>query len=150
MPANTSPIFTNVPDVAWPLPTNNSVVVSAANTTTLFNAYDGTSGAILVYTAASNGSFIQKLVCEAGGTNAISVLRLHINNGTANTNASANTLYMQYSLPATTAITTAATAHIEIPLMLQLQAGYRLYVTVGAAAASLASGWYVTCVAGDY
>lgn len=149
MPANTNPIFTNVPDVAWPLPTNNSVVVSAANTTSLFNAYDGTSGAVLVYTAASNGSFVQKLVCEAGGTNAISVLRLHINNGTANTNASANTLYMQYSLPATTATTTAATAHIEIPLMLQLQAGYRLYVTIGAAS-NLASGWYVTCIAGDY
>lgn len=149
MPANTSPIFTNVPDVFWPSATNGSVTVSAANQTSLVNAYDGTSGAVLVYTAGSNGSFVQKLVCEAGGTNAISVLRVHVNNGNANTTASANTLYMQYSLPATTAINTAATAHIEIPLMLQLPASYRLFVTLGAAA-NLAGGWYVTAVAGDY
>jgi hypothetical protein len=56
---------------------------------------------------------------------------------------------MQYSLPLTTAATTTATAHLEIPLMLQLQAGYRIYVTLGALA-NLASGWYITVVAGDY
>lgn len=149
MTANTSPIFTKTPDLTWPSATNGSVVVSATNQSTLVNAYDGTSGTVLIYTAGIYGSFVQKLVCEAGGTNVASVLRVHVNNGTSPTNASANSLYMQYSLPATTAISTAATAHIEIPLMLQLPASYRVYVSIGCTA-NLVGGWYVTAVAGDY
>lgn len=149
MPANTTPIFTNLPDIQW-LPLNNgATVVSAALTGTGQTAYDGTTGSLLVFTAGANGSFVQKLVCEAGGTNAVSVLRIFVNNGTANTNASANSLYMQYSLPASTASNTVSTNHVEIPLALQLPATYRLYVNLGAAA-NLASGWYITTVAGDY
>lgn len=150
MPANTSPIFTNVPDITWPLAVNGSVTLSSVTTTTPATAYDGTTGVSAIYTAGSNGSFVQKLVLEAGGTNATaSVLRIFINNGTSNTNASANTLYMQYSLPITTAVATAATAHIEIPLMLQLPQGYRILLGLGSSA-NLAGGWYVTVVGGDY
>jgi hypothetical protein len=152
MPANNTPIFTNIPDLGWPGSTNGSVVVSAVNTTTAATSYDGTSGVSLVFTAGTNGSFVQKLVCEAGGPTGnatASVLRVHINNGTAPTNASANTLYMQYSLPTTTAVSITATAHIEIPLMLQLPAGYRIYVSIGSTL-NLAGGWFVTTVAGDY
>jgi hypothetical protein len=151
MPANTTPIFTNVPDIGWPSATNGTVTVSAVNTVTTAVAYDGTTNAVLVFTAGSNGSFVQKLVLEAGGsTGFASVLRVHINNGTANTNASANTLYMQYSLPSVTAATTTATAHIEVPLMLQLPATYRIYVSLGSTSNLTPAGWFVTAVAGDY
>ena len=152
MAANTSPIFTNVPDIGWPVATNGTVTVSAVNTITTAAAYDGTTNAVLVFTAGANGSFVQKLVLEAGGsTTTAAVLRIHINNGTSNTNASANTLYMQYSLPIATADNdTASTPHLEIPLMLQLPIGYRIYVTIGSTANLTPAGWFVTAVAGDY
>jgi len=151
MPANTSPIFTNVPDITWPAAVNGTVTVSAVNTGTGTTSYDGTTNATLVYVAGSNGSFIQKLVCEAGGsTGTASVLRIHINNGTSPTNASANALYMQYSLPLVNGTAAAATPHIEIPLMLQLPPTYRIYVSLGSTANLTPAGWFVTAVAGDY
>jgi hypothetical protein len=151
MPANTSPIFTNVPDLSWVgLTPGQPLTVSTVNTTNTSPSFEGTTNAFLVYTAGSNGSFIQKLVLEAAGnTGTAAVLRIHINNGTSNTSPSANSLYMQYTLPVVTQTTTTAGAHIEIPLMLQLQSGYRIYVSMGSSA-NLTAGWYITAVAGDY
>lgn len=145
MAANTSPIFTVSADLSWG--TTNPILT--VNTGTGTTAYDGTTNANLIYTAGANGSFVQKIICEAGGTNAISVLRIHLNNGSTNATAGNNTLVMQYSLPATTASNTTATAHLEIPMMLQIPPSYRLYASLGAAA-NLASGWFVTVVGGEY
>lgn len=145
MPANTSPIFTVSADVSWG--TTNPILT--VNTGTGATAYDGTTNANLIFTGGTNGSFLQKIVCEAAGANAISVLRIHINNGSTNATAGNNSLYMQYSLPATTASNTTATAHLEVPLMLQIPPSYRVYVSLGAAA-NLASGWFITAVAGEY
>lgn len=147
MPANTNPIFTITPDINWG---TTNPIGTVAVTSTASTAYDGTTSAILLYTAGTNGSFVQKLVFEAGGTNATaSVARIFINNGTANTTASSNTLFMQYSLPTSTASNTTATSHVEVPLMLQLPASYRIYILISSSA-NLGAGWYVSVVAGDY
>jgi hypothetical protein len=145
MPANTAPIFTVTPKIAW----GSTNPITTVNTGTTSTAYDGTTNATLIHTAGSNGAFIQKLILEAGGTNTISVARIHINNGSTNATASNNTLYMTYALPSTTASNNSATAHVEIPMMIQLPAGYKIYISFGAAA-NLASGWYVSCISGDY
>ena len=145
MAANTSPIFTVSADLSW----GSTNPITTVNTGTGASSYDGTTNAVLLFTGGVNGSFLQKIVCEAAGTNAISVLRIHINNGSTNATAANNSLYMQYSLPATTASTTTATAHLEIPLMIQIPPNYKIYVSLGAVS-NLASGWYFNIVAGEY
>lgn len=144
MSANTSPIFTSSADVTWvPSPITSVVIGTGAA------AYDGTSGTVLVHTAGVNGSFVQKLVCESFGANTNCVLRIYVNNGATSATASNNALYYQYSLPTVAQQSSIATTHVEIPLNLQLPASYRIFVGIGAAAA-LATGWMITCVAGEY
>jgi hypothetical protein len=64
--------------------------------------------------------------------------------GTSNNN---NYLYGEISLPATTAIATAATAEIDYPMNLALPPGYRIIVGLGTA---VAAGWLVTTIGGSY
>ena len=150
MPANTSPIFTVTPKVNWAASSAFGTTSVPAVTSTAATSYDGTTSAVLIYTAGSNGAFIQKLVFESGGTNATnSVARVFINNGSTNATATNNILFMQYSLPQTTASNTTATSHIELPMMIQLPASYRIYVLL-ASSANLVGGWYVSVVGGDY
>jgi hypothetical protein len=145
MPANTSPIFTVSGDINW------TDFIHTAVSGTAVSAYNGTS-AHLIYTAGDVGGFVNKVVCEAGGlgNNVASVLRIYINNGSDNTVSSNNVLYYQYALPATTRSDTVATAHIEIPLSLQLPRLYRLYVSISTNTANLSGGWRVTAIGGDY
>lgn len=137
MAANTTPIFTNVPTVSW-----------SGNLTSGTNNYDGTSGSTLLFTAdATDGSFVYKIMAEAAGTNVATVARFFINNGSTTGTAANNALIMQLSLPATTASSSGATQHMEIPVNLQLPAGYRLYVTI---ATTVAAGWNFSCFGGGY
>lgn len=148
MPANTSPIFTVSGDISWG---STNPITNAVTGTTGAGVFDGTNAnTVLVFTAGTNGAFVQKLVLEAGGSNIASVLRVHINNGSTNSTAANNTLYMQYSLPVTTTDNDAAISHLEVPLNIQLPASYRIYVTIGAASATLTGGWYITAVGGEY
>ena len=153
MPINTSPVFTVSGDISW---SDNFLFTSSMVSGIQASAYDGTS-AVLIHTAGSQGSFVQKLVCEAGGHtllggNTACVLRIFINNGNSNLNASANALYYQYSLPATTQSNLLASAHIEIPLALQLNPNYKLYAIVAGTGGTtlLSGGWKITCIAGEY
>ncbi len=144
MPANTDPIYSRLGDVSNNSSTGmNQLITSAANDYTGAGANNS-----LVFTAdATNGSFIQRLRIKAGGTNVASVLRIFINNGSANTSASNNVFYGEVSLPATTAIATAATIEIDYPMNIALPAGFRIYVGLGTA---VSAGWVVTPVAGKY
>jgi len=153
MPINTSPVFTVSGDISW---SDNFLFTSSMVSGIQASAYDGTS-AVLIHTAGIQGSFVQKLVCEAGGHtllggNTACVLRIFINNGNSNLNASANALYYQYSLPATTQSNLLASAHIEIPLALQLNPNYKLYAIVAGTGGTtlLSGGWKITCIAGEY
>lgn len=58
-----------------------------------------------------------------------------------------NIFFGEVSLPATTAIATAATSDVDYPMNIALPPGYRLVVGLGSAAAG---GWYVTTIAGKY
>lgn len=145
MPANNDPIH-----VVRPSLSNNGTTGMNQGITAAANDYTG-AGAnnSLVFTAGSNGSKVTRLRLKALGTNVASVLRIFINNGSANTTAANNTFYGEVSLPATTAIATTSTIDLDYPLGddFALPAGFRLYVGLGTA---VAAGWMVTPVAGDF
>lgn len=138
MAANVNPIFSRAPDVQW------IGAVATANTTK-----DLTSGTIyLVFTADStNGGYLQKLRVRALGTNIATVMRVWLNNGSTTGTAANNTLFTEITCPATTVSEVAALAELEIPMNLALNAGYRVYVTVGT---TVSAGFGVTAVAGKY
>jgi hypothetical protein len=136
MAANTAPIFPKVGSISWG-------TLQTANT-----AKDGTGTVVTVFTAdATNGSRLDTIKCRATGTNTASVLRIFINNGSTNTVAANNTLYMERSLPATTLSEVAELVDIEIPINLVLPASYKANVTIGT---TVAATWHVTGVGGIY
>lgn len=144
MPGNADPIYSRRGQVS-----SNGTTGMTTSITTATGDYTGASANhVLVFTADStNGSFVQRLRFKALGTNTASVARIYLNNGSANTTAANNSFYGELSLPATTAINTAATIDIDYPMNVALPAGFRIYVGV---ATTVAAGWVVTPVAGDY
>jgi hypothetical protein len=101
----------------------------------------------LIHTAGADGSYVKGIKCVADGTNAASVLRIYLNNGSTNTTATNNQFIGQLSLPATTANNAAATAEPTYPLEMMIPAGFRLYVGLGT---TVAAGWVCTAIGGDY
>jgi hypothetical protein len=144
MAGNANPIYTAVGEVANNGTTGmNQLITAAANDFTGAGANNS-----LIFTAdATNGSYVERIRLKAGGTNVASVMRFFINNGSANTTATNNTFHGEISLPATTAIATAATVEIDYPLGFALPAGFRLYMGLGTA---VAAGWVATVVGGNY
>lgn len=141
MPANTNPIFSAKGAIQW-----NPAILLAANT-----AKDGTGTVATVFTgnAAGNasGNFVQKLVARALGTNVATVLRVFINNGSANTTAANNSLIAEFTLPATTLSEVAAQPDFTVPLNLVVPAGYKLNCTLGTA---VVAGYALTAIGGEY
>jgi hypothetical protein len=139
MPGNVQPIYTKVPDIQW-----STTSITVANATT-----DLTSGTIyLVFTAdATNGGFVQRIRFRSLGTNAVTVARIWINNGSTTATAANNTLWDEITLNATTAATTSALATQELPLNFGLPPGYTLYVTLGA---TVVTGYDAIVIGGKY
>jgi len=141
MPANTSPIFSAKGAIQW-----NPAILNTANT-----AKDGTGTVATVFTgnAAGNnaGNFVQKLVARPLGTNVVTVLRLFINNGSANTTAANNSMIAELTLPATTLSEIAAQPDYVLPLNFAVPAGYKLNAAIGTA---VAAGFAVTVIGGEY
>lgn len=144
MPGNSEPIYTRVGDVS-----SNGSTGMATTITTATGDYTGVSANHqLVFTAdATNGGYVQRLRFQATGTNTASVARIYLNNGSSNTTATNNTFYGQVSLPATTAINTAATVEIDYPMGFALNPGFRIYVGLGT---TVAAGWVCTAIGGKY
>jgi hypothetical protein len=145
MPANTDPIFTLSGDVSTNGTTGMGVLVTAAA-----NDYTGIgANNFLIWTADStNGGVLQRIRAKAGGTNIATVLRLFINNGSTNGTATNNVFFGELSLPATTAIATAATIDMEYSMgNLALPAGWRVYGGLGTA---VAAGWVFCGIGGKY
>ena len=139
MPANTSPIFTIVPEVMW---TTNMI---AANTG---NLSAGT--AYIVFSAGTNGSYVQKIRFrhQSNNTNSVAtVARVFINNGGATGTTANNTIFDEITIAANTASQTAASTNYELPLNFALPPLYTIYVTLGTASAS---GIQATVIGGDY
>jgi len=137
MPANTAPIFSLTPKTSW-----GTTAITTANT-----AVDGTGTVLSVYTAGSNGSFVQRVRFRPSGTSVQTVARLFINNGSTNATAANNILFDEITLSAITISQTAAQPSFEIPMNFALPAGYVLNVTIGT---TVAAGWYVSAIGGDY
>jgi hypothetical protein len=141
MPANTSPIFSNLGAIQWA-----PAALNTANT-----AKDGTGTVATVFvgnTSGNNaGNFIQKLVARPLGTNVATVLRVFINNGLANTTAANNSLFAELTLPATTLSEVAAQPDFVLPLNFALPAGYKINCTLGT---TVAAGFQLSIVGGQY
>ena len=145
MAANTQPIFSVKGEVS-----SDGGTTMAPTFTTAAADYTGATATHnkLVFTADStNGGFIQRLRFKAIGTNTASVARIFLNNGSANTTAANNSFYGEISLPATTAIATAATVEIDYVMNFALPPGFRIYVGLGT---TVAAGWVCTPVGGEY
>lgn len=134
---NTTPIYTASGDTQW--------AVSAVTANTTKDLTTGTSS--LVFTAGSNGGYVQRLRFRPLGTNVATVARIFINNGSTTATQANNALWDEISLPATTVSETSALATYEIPLNFALPAGYKIYVTLGT---GVAAGYTITCIGGKY
>ena len=135
MPANTSPIFILTPKAGFVALTTGS------------NNYDGTSGSATLFTAGTNGSFLNEITLEAAGTNIATVIRFWINNGSSIGTATNNSLFCTWGLAATTASATSSTQPISIPIRKLIPAGYLVVATL---ATTVAAGWATTAWYGDY
>lgn len=144
MPANLDPIYTRLGDVSA-----NGTTGFGGTILTATGDYTGASANHqLVFTSdATNGGYVQRLRFTAIGTNVATVARIYINNGSANTTAANNVIYGQISLPATTAINTAATVEVDYPMAFALNPGFRIYVGV---ATTVAAGWICVAIGGKY
>lgn len=145
MAGNTDPIYSKIGDVS-----SDGTTGMAPTFTTAAADYDGTTATHnkLVFSAdATNGSYIQRLRFKAKGTNTASVARIFLNNGSTNATATNNSFYGELTLPATTAIATAATVEIDYPMNFALPAGFKIYVGLGT---TVAAGWVCTPIAGKY
>ena len=139
MAANTSAIYCLTP--------NTPVGATIANFNT---AKDGTGTVVLGFTAGAFGSRVELVGFTALGTNIATVVRCFLNNGSTNATASNNSYYCSLTLPATTNSESAALAdqYMGPPYFpYNMQANYRLYFTVGA---TVAAGYAINAVGGDY
>ena len=127
------PQFTTTANLAWG-------AVTAANT-----AYDGTGTTVTLFTAPTTGSYVSFVKLKPLGTAALSVMRIFVNNGSVSSTASNNTLIAEVTLPAATAIQTAALLELSIPLQFALPSGYKILAAVGTA-----TSWQATVVGGDF
>src|SRR3972149_272753 len=101
MAANTSPIYTLLADIQWGSADGNGGAAGPLKTAN--TAKDGTGTVLTVFTAdATNGGYVQKIRFRAAGTNAATVGRVFINNGSANSTLANNILYDEITLSATT------------------------------------------------
>jgi hypothetical protein len=139
MPANTSPIFTAVPNTP-------SVTINAANT-----ARDGSGTLFTLFTAGANGSLVTSITFTnaqaAAGASALKVVRIFITD-TAGANPK---LFQELLLPAVTASNTVigATVSANIANGIPLKAGQIIKVAQSLCATA-ADNTDVFAIGGDY
>ena len=136
MAANNTPIFPLTPGVQYGIlgPTQN---------TDKF----GLGTVVTVATGQTSGTRVDYLRVRATGTNTATVLRVFINNGSANSVTANNTLFTEATIASTTLSEVAALAETTIQLDLALPYLYKINCTIGTAiSATLA----VSAVLGDY
>jgi hypothetical protein len=132
--------FPSIPKVQW---VNHP---GTANTTKNGAGTLGTS-IFTVFTSSDVGSFVRSIKVLPLGTNVATVMRVFVNNGSDNNTAANNSLIGQITLPATTNSEIAQIAEAELALNQQIQADYRILVTIGTA---VASGFSVTAFGADF
>lgn len=144
MPGNNDPIYSRIGDVT----ADGTTVFPTAMVTATGDYTGAATQHVKVFTAdATNGGFIQRLRFKATGTNIASVVRIYLNNGSTNTTAANNQFYGELSLPATTAINTAATVDLDYPMFLALPAAFRIFTGL---ATTVTASWVPTAIGGKY
>jgi hypothetical protein len=146
MPGNSDPIFSRSGAISM---RTAAALGVASNRTSTYDGTNATTDKILFTADATNGGYVQRIRFKALGTNVVSVARIYLNNGAAQTTATNNLFYGEISLPATTASNNTATVDIDYPLNVALPAGFTIIVGVSAAA-DLASGWTAGVIGGKY
>ena len=140
----TSPIFSATGEVS----SNGTTGMAKTLITAAADVTGVSANNVIVFTAgATSGGYVERLHCQALGTNVQTVLRVYINNGSANTTATNNSFVAEYTLPATTASATAAIGTIIIPLNIALNPGFTILVGLGT---TVATGWAVSAIGGKY
>ena len=137
MAQNTSPIFTQIPEIQF------ARMITTANTD--HTMATGVSSSL--FTAGPSGSYVNKIRFKPSGSTAATVVRVFINNGGVTTTAANNSLYGEISLPAITTSNTLAQNDFEIPINIAIPVNYAFYGTTGTA---LGGGYDIVTVAGDY
>ena len=132
---NVQPLFSRVANLGY-------VVL-----TTGFSESTGVDAVLLFTADPTNGSFIASVVAMPLGTNVASVLRVFVNNGSAFTTASNNTLWNEASLPATTVTQVAAQSQVILAVNFAVPPSYRLGVLIGT---TVSAGWGITALGGTY
>jgi hypothetical protein len=145
MAANTAPIYSIV-GATDSTAANNSGTVSGPTANT---ALDGSGTLIKLFTAGTNGSYIQKIRFRPVGSPAATVARVFISSSST-TSATVTWLYDEITLPAVTLSQTAATSVFELPLNFAIDPSYLLYVTFGTSTGSAGTGYSIVAIAGDY
>ena len=148
MPANTAPIFTVTPNVGI----GGGVLGPSANT-----SLDGSgSNSYLVFTAGSNGSYIDEVVFKPVGSPAATVARLFYCSATGTftpgtTNTSSNsTLIEEVGTPTVTVSQTSAAPRLSIQMNRAIPPSTKLFVTFGTSTGAAGTGYEVTVFGGDY
>lgn len=133
-----------------------SAVMAAGKT------HDGTDntalGNLLVYTVGANGGRVDKIIAKVAGTvgntpsgtSTATVMRVFVNNGSANTTAANNALIAEQTIAATAVSAVASTTGYEIILNLTLPAGYKIYCGLGTAIGATNFGLAVSCYGADF
>jgi hypothetical protein len=144
MAGNAAPIYSKAGNTS-----TNGTTGMGQLITTGTNDYTGIgANATLCWTAdATNGGYIERIRFKAGGTNVANVARIYLNNGSTPTTAANNFFYGEVTLPATTAVTNAATVDIDYPMGFALPAGFRVYFQL---AVNAAAGWAGMGIGGSY
>lgn len=136
------------------------VLLSAAMTST--KAFEGTDTAGtalgLVFTAGSNGARVDKVVAKysgttgaaPSGTSTATVLRVFLNNGSANTTATNNILIGDIDMPAKAYSNSASMDTLTLYLNVSIPAGYKIYVGMATAIAGTNCAASVSCFGADY
>ena len=150
MAANISPIFPLAPVITWAYALGNTVAYTANQDLSSANS----TNSFTIYTAGANGSRLDfaRIRSVQNTSTVASVGRFWINNGSVTTVANNSALFMERTIPATTASQVAEQGDIIVPLNVSVPAGYKLYFTCGTApvATGANGGWIVTAVGGDY
>lgn len=141
MAANTSPIYLLTPNIVI------TAVVTGANTAT-----DGTGTTTLCFTGGTNGSRLDGINFQALGTNAATVARVFVNNGSTPATATNNNMIGDFPMAATTASnSTAIGPSFYWPNSLAankfIPSAYRVYVCYGTAPTG---GIVATADGGDF
>ena len=145
MAANTAPIYSIAGDTQSVAGNNSGLVVGpTANT-----AQDGSGTLYKMFTAGTNGSYIQKIRFRPVGSPAATVARVFISSSST-TSSTVTWLYDEITLPAVTLSQTAASSVFELPMNFALPASYLLYITFGTSTGSTGTGYSVVTIAGDY